>query len=791
MPNRREIKAHHDLIVSFLERKGVQQQLLEHMGKKAEKQQELMATIIGSKDRLIQQKTIAENLAHDYKEPASEISKRRTPLNESLNNFCNQYGIKPPIQLYFKSVGKFIGGHFACTRTSQPDRSDELISQDILQNVLNHALKQIEEELVKSKKEVVSGSHSSSFMPLEERLAPQLGRYPSQKDFESGDYYRNEAYHEEIRSILKRNKRCLLIGTPGCGKTSLALAMGYELSQKGTSVYYQDASSESNPQEWASFIESCDENSLVILDNAHASPAGTNNLLSSVLEHKTKLLITSRKVDRNVTASTPPGATHSISYIDILEKATQELQIDEVAVRHIINHAAKTSGRTGDKIGNIDSLIEKCKGDYNILRFYIRAWLDQPRDCAVCLSNVKETEILDDIYLHYLENKPYRQELLKISALSQLEIDVDLCWIGKKPSDELQKEGLILVRKQTIEPGRYVSWFRVYHPTVAGFFLKAAVYSPCLDAKSTEEFTLQCLKNYLGTTPFNFFSVFDKLHARKRKEWYSRLINDSDLYELVERIIQQEGISYIECNQVSMLSYVLGVANVESVDRTWIAEKLFKPLMRTINKIGFAPAYTWSLREIFGIERWLGIDIGTVIDFCALGKCAKKDKISIHTIAWFIGSLFYEGVPNDKVCAFCEELDFPALGKRVQEYRQAVVFTACIGPLAIDAGVSRKKMASFYNELDFQKLGRQASKDTTAMYFANFAQEVGVSYEKIHAFCEELDFAELGKVAREENIHMKPVTAFVNSVRKVGLPNDKILAFYKAMGIDAPPPEPT
>ena len=516
-------------------------------------------------------------------------------------------------------------------------------------------------------------SHSSPFMPLEDRLKSAPSRYPSQKDFDSGAYYCNEPYHQEIINILKKSKRCLIIGTPGCGKTSLALAIGHDLLQEDITVHYHDATAESNPQEWTRFIESCDENSLVILDNAHANPAGINNLLSTVLEHKTKLLITSRKVDSSIITSKPRGATHGISYLDILKPVTKELQIDEAAVRHIINQATKTSESTGGEIGNIELLIEKCKGDYNILRFYIQAW--QRNDCAVCLSDVNETEIFHSIYHHYLENKPYRQELLKISALSQLEIDVDLRWIGKKPSEELQKEGLILARKQTIEPGRYVSWLRVYHPTVAEYFLKAAAYNSCLEARSTDEFTSQSLADYLGTSPYNVFRVFNRLYRllHTNEELY-KIIDNKDLHRIAERSIQQETAGFVIFNRVPILEYF--------VHRYSIGPTRIKFPHRILTA-GFPIDKTTAFYKQLGSRK--------------LGELGREDYNDIRLVGGYIDALLEMGIPGDEISPFYEGLDFQMLGKRAR---------------------------------------KDNMNQTQVRSFLNTVKQVGVPNDRIRAFCE-------------------------------------------------------
>ena len=422
-----------------------------------------------------------------------QLTRLVNSLNGLLSSFSsNICSINPPIQLYFSSDGRgYPGGHFACCDLPpKAPKSNHFSPLSDLEIQLTAARQEL--GILGSKKPI--NTDSSPFMTLQKRLKPFYKRYPTKEDFEEGgSYCRIAELHEEVANKLREKIRCLIIGDPGCGKTTLALAVGYDFLRDNYSVYYHDASTSSDIEQLADFIKSCGEGDLIILDNAHAGFESINNLLCDVYKHDALLLVTSRNVDSTVTQSQhPDDAQEVVSYVEIFkeEDAFKELYANKKTIRHIINQYTG-SVVPDERIGNIDTLVDKCKADYNILRFYVQAWKSKGR--TGCLSDVDEKEILEDVFTRYLKDKPYQLELLKIAALSQFEIDVDSKWINGDLG-ELQKDGLVqLTGTDEVERGRYVSWLRIYHPSAAEFFLKAAAFKHLYDIKNTDEFVLQSL----------------------------------------------------------------------------------------------------------------------------------------------------------------------------------------------------------------------------------------------------------------------------------------------------------
>lgn len=824
---------HHEEIVRFLKTIKDKTTKLDSISYGSD-EEKLLTHMLKHQDIKFRRPTyIADKL--DTKTPI--LSKRiRESLNRELKLFSGdpEISITPPIRLYFSTPGRYPGGHFACCKLEEKEtKSDRFITVEDLQNQIKkacrilglqrHLSKDVSSIIpsVKSEDRPLATSSPSPFRTIQERLEKQLGRYPCLEDItEGGSYYRNEVYHENIKDKLLRNRKCLILATPGCGKTSLAVALGHEFSQDGYSVYYHDATTESDSTQWESFISSCDENTLVILDNAHAKVEEINTLISTFDKYKPMLLMTAREVPPDITYSQPSNSTHDISYLEFFQKEEeqQKIKIDIKTIRNIINWYVVNKELLTNKIGSIKSIIKKCEGDYNILRFHIEAW--QRKGYAGTLSGLEEIDILDHVYLHYLRDCPYRQELLRISALTQLEIDVDLRWIGRRPADELQTEGIVLSSKETIEPGRYVSWLRIYHPTVAEYFLKAAAYNHSLESNSVDEFTLRCVKDYLSTAPVNGLTVFLRLGWMCRQEsyWFYSWPLDSDMYRAYSDIALQE-------------------SPYPHLSEERIVQDVLLPLVPYIDEMDFEVFRHTIIDVIFRLIKTLEIDISSLlpkVDFRQLGRKVQKTHARWMGVSCFIGNALDATIPSEKIVAFCEQMDFEELGKEVSEAIEAAgwmeiyAFIECIQA----ARIPDEKVFAFYDGVDFQLLGLRAQLDKECLLFvervndpdsspifpserivefwrgvrfqylgkeaqedgwwalgfpASFIelfQEAEVPHERIVEFCEGINFGDLGKQARKDKVCRQDISNFIDGARQIGVPECKIAKFSQAIDCD-------
>ncbi len=631
---------------------------------------------------------------------------------------------------------------------------------------------------------------SSPFMTLEQRLIPRPhGRWICEDDFkEGGSYYRRKCQDIIIES-LKERRRFLIHGTPGTGKSMLALAIGYEFLQEGFSVYYHDISTVSDSSQWTDFIKSCDEKTLLILDNIHIKYEEINSVLFALARPRGVLLVTSRTSNPNSKRSKPEGSDCKISYWEVFdnEKESKELEVNSDTLQEIINRYSSSVSSDERIVGDSAALLNSCGTDLNILRFYIEVW--RKGGFQGELADIKNTQVLQYVYEYYIELFPYPDVLLKISALTQFEIDVDSNWC-KRDLTELEADGLVhLVRTTEIETGRYVSWLRVYHPTIAEYFLKAAAYKGQLRAMSVDEFALQCLEEYLSTSPFNFFGVFHVLEGLKHKrECYGRLINNSDLFQLAETIIQEESLDYIECNQLPILYYICGMNRTHAADRSQITDTLFIPLFKRVSGSGFGAIHSCSITLICILIDALQVDMNT-INFKVLGKYAQEDIKSFEKISLFIRQLARTRIPVDKLLTFCSEIDFRTLGKKVQRNEAHWLDASIVVCAAVAAGLPKERILPFYDEIDFDNLGKEVWKINVDCihvgWFVYLAQAVGVPNNKILALFEQIDFQALGRAVQECVPPQVSINLFIDAAVTAGVPNNKILALFEQIDFQA------
>ena len=536
------------------------------------------------------------------------------------------------------------------------------------------------------------------------------------------------------------------------------------------------------------FVESCGKNDLVILDNAHAGFDSINNLLCDVYKHDALLLLTSRNVDSTVTQRQhPDDAQEVISYAEIFkeEDAFKELCANQKTIRHIINQYAGSIVQE-EKIGNIDTLVDKCKADYNILRFYIQAWKSKGR--TGCLSDVYEKEILEDVFTRYLKDKPYQLELLKIAALSQFEIDVDSKWI-KGDLDELQKDGLVqLAGTDEVELGKYVSWLRIYHPSAAEYIVKAAAFKHLHKIKHAGEFALQSLKDYLSISPFNFFRVFYDLHIHNQEKNKHELIEKYCLKQLAVDVIQKQSIEYIETHFWFIVGYILVIAKMKTSNKIWAAEKLFKPLLKRISDIKYETIPLGTLNVTLLVIRELSVDIDVLVshvNFKNLGKQAKNTKVSLFRVVTLIRRIQQAGVHREQVIEFCEGLSFKDLGKRAKNKKTGLATVKKFIQYVLQAGVHREQVIEFCEGLSFKDLGEQAKNNTvglaTVRNFIELARQAGVHREQVIEFCEGLSFKDLGEQAKNNTVGLATVRIFIELALQTGVSRKQIVEFCEGL----------
>ena len=233
-------------------------------------------------------------------------------------------------------------------------------------------------------------------------------------------------------------------------------------------VLYLSTDEKSTSEQWLEQIQRYDHlYALYIIDNCHNAIDETNAFIERQPEvRKAKILLLSRWVNPDLAGTTDEN------YFMIMqdEGIRLDIEVTEETIKAIINKLSNSPDAKA--IGDINRIFQKCEGDLHILNFYISAW--QKNETASPLSDIREEEILDDVYNHYLKDSTCIDYTLAICALWQFEIPVESAWICEPASiDAIQEDGFI--EGFTFDAYEHpVHFFKYFHSTPANYILKAA-----------------------------------------------------------------------------------------------------------------------------------------------------------------------------------------------------------------------------------------------------------------------------------------------------------------------------
>lgn len=647
--------------------------------------------------------------------------------------------------------------------------------------------------------------HPSYFplMTLEDRLAPRSGRYQSHYDLEDGSYHRSDTYHSTIREMLLEKKKCLVLGSPGAGKTCLAIGVGHEFLQEGWNVYYRDLTTNTSSDGLSRVIGSLTRKNLVLLDNAHGNIYEINNILCDLTNQEGLLLVTSRDIPTDVTYSRPLGSTHDISYREIfdLDDSTIRLESESETLGHIVSRYVRDEGISAEQLADIGQMHEIIQGDYNLLRFYLETW--KKKGYRDRIGDIQEQEIYTYIYNHYLRDCSSRRAILDISAITQYEIDVDSKWIAQRYSSDIEAaslltEGLVFFdRSGAVQVGTV--WLRTYHPSAAKYFVESAAASlACSSVTDAEEFTLNCLRSYIESRPENYFVALSYLYAFHRESTYEKLLRDVSLRELSKVLIENASTDYIQRYQLFILDYMATELDRDDpVSGQWIKERLFDPVMNRLRDIEPNQVEWMSILLVLRIARRFRLsiqDIDLELDFHKLAEATRDEELLFHHVAGFLNFAIAVDVGEDRLSQFCSALSYPSLGKQTcKERSNWKIVTEFISALRM-AAVPNEQIRKFCHEVDFRALGVQARNDGDAwLYVICYLNELlaaEIPKDDILEFCRELDFDRIGCVEKNKGFEFKDVMCFLAYALMAGIPHSQVIALlrhvdFKALGNSA------
>ncbi len=390
------------------------------------------------------------------------------------------------------------------------------------------------------------------FISLDEYLDSSSPRHwPKRHDVEAGKVYQPDDYIRQVRERLMREKRCLLVGRSGAGKTALAMIFvlnyvwcGEQFERQGKSGkavgFYLDAvpgATEQTGEIWHREIMVHDyQDALFVIDNCHLAPAAINAFCEQCErqppEHSLVLLISAPR------GLESPWEDEPEEYFDSFEQAEAVVEVEpEKIYEGVLRTYSKSFARTDPKrFTPVDLDLEDSERAARLERYCghnlaaARSVLETWAERGGRLSDVPEKAALKGIASRHL-TRLKTPALVPLCGLGQFEISAHGSFVTQLPEQSvaaLEKENLIL--HENVTP--YGRCDRInLHPQVANQIFRAHVLmqTGSVSEKRLEDEVVRSLKNYLSSSPENFIAVYIRLNQAKCRKLQHRLLRDNEL----------------------------------------------------------------------------------------------------------------------------------------------------------------------------------------------------------------------------------------------------------------------
>ena len=626
-----------------------------------------------------------------------------------------------------------------------------------------------------------------AFHDLESELdVPE--RHPNRTDLEGGAYYRNDVYHEQIHTHLDGQRRCLLIGKPGHGKTSLAMSIGWDLLSRDTrhAVFYVKAGIGRSCESWLHHIMAFDHDWVTfILDDCHQAPEQVRALLDAWPSvRKTRLLLVSRPVDASQAGLPEEDFQEVLQAVRVRLEEPGEEMIGQVIARILEREHLKRRDPAP-----LQPVLDRCRGDLHILEFLVSAWLKSR--AAIALGEVPEADILTAVYNRYLGGgrERYRLHIAAIAALSQFEIPVESCWLQDDSAVAALGEDAFVERFPKEVEGVPLEFLRYFHSTPARYVVEAAFRRGIL-RRSSDDYTLDRLAGYVRSVPGNLFEVFSQLYRDERHDLRSALFADRSTMDAVERFIGSVCASVSAEWLAGFARLAYGVSQSEG-EAGPVARRLVQAFKKRVGKdkrlalfrslnLRLVTVWLWAMRKV---DPDLEGELLGALDYMALG--VRSGDVGLLTVKNFLQRARQAGVSTENRNAFYGGLDFRHLGLRSRGVGLATVKNFL--ELVRQAGVSPENLNAFCGGLDFKDLGLRSRGVglATVKNFLRHTRQAKVSPENLKAFCGGLDWQRLGQELGSTVNKASPLFEFHQVYSHPGITADMAKEFVEGMGWDA------
>jgi hypothetical protein len=387
------------------------------------------------------------------------------------------------------------------------------------------------------------------FITVDDYLRSTNPRYwPKLTDVEDGKLFHPSQYITEIHEILRREKRCLLTGKSGAGKSVLSIeyALWRRDNRKNQTihpeavVFYLDVAStysaESGEDWYRQLIHHDYQNELFILDNCHLAPEAVNAFCFQWERRRpeqTHVLLISRVTE-------PPMGEDSEYYFEnfessqaIVEVCAEDSYLGVLRTYSDIYCKAEPSRFVSldldlRDLDRAEKLERECSHNLAGARGRLEAWYENGGK----LSDIGVEQTYKFLAERHL-TRAKRPVIVSLCSLTAFEIPIHESYLEQLPVDSVDtafRENLLLLNDTL----RYGHCYQLaFHPEVAAQLFDAYIkqrYGSTYKDKLLNE-TVVSLKKYLSVSPPNFVEVYRRLSRSGRVDLRDILLGDPEMQE--------------------------------------------------------------------------------------------------------------------------------------------------------------------------------------------------------------------------------------------------------------------